>query len=170
MMNTLSPVRSSIEPLPAVANTSMQGLSAPGVSASLQSYLRDCVRSRLRRESLCSDSTWFRIRLYLNLGDEGTAAELDRDLRSEAIGAPSGLIALFGHLVPGLSTQAAMEQQLALMHRCDSQLRLLGRASESRITQLQFGPQRYAVLMLHEHADCLHRVMPCPMLVFNPLA
>lgn len=166
----LTAVRRTVEVMPAVVSASIQGLSAPGVSASLQTYLADCVRERLRREGHSSADAWFRIRLYLSLGDEATATELDRDLRAEAIGAPSGLIAMFGQLLPGLSTQAALVRQLTLMHHCDKQLHLLGTPSESRPTEVQVGPHRYAVLMMHEHADCLHRVMPCPMLVFNPIS
>jgi hypothetical protein len=140
------------------------------LSPALQDYLRHCVQERLREEGI-ERSPWFRIHLYLCLGDADCAQALDRDLRqqAEAGGAELGLIALFGQLAPGMDIQAAMARQLRLMHGCDRQLQLLTTPSESRLTQLCVGPRRYAVLTMHERSSRLHCVMPCPMLVFSPL-
>ncbi|WP_077034016.1 hypothetical protein [Pelomonas sp. KK5] len=139
----------------------------PPLSPGLQAYLRNCVQERLQEEGHAG-SPWFRIHLYLRLGDAGTAAALDRDLRQHR---NQGLIALFGQLAPELpSMQAALARQLHLMHGYDRQLQLVSAPAEQRPTQLQLGEQRFAVFTLHGDADCLHRVMPCPMLVFCPLA
>ena len=137
----------------------------PPLSAALQSYLRNCVRERLQSEGR-STLPWFRIHLYLRLGDASSAAALDRDLRQQ--GPTQGLIALFGELGPGLTIQTAMARQLHLMHGADTQLQLVTPPSEQRLTQLTLDSHRYSVLTLHGEADCLHHVMPCPMLVFCP--
>ncbi|MDY0744079.1 hypothetical protein SNE35_06165 [Paucibacter sp. R3-3] len=116
----------------------------PPLSPALQGYLRNCVRDRLRSEGR-DTLPWFRIHLYLRLGDAASAAALDRDLREQ--GPTQGLIALFGDLEPGLTIETAMARQLDLM---------------------SLDTRRYAVMTLHGDADCLHRVMPCPTLVFCP--
>ena len=157
----------------AAASTTSNPVSStfesPALSPALQSYLRDCVQERLKQEGQGSETDWFRIRLYLQLGDEECAAALDHDLRAAALVGRSGLIAVFGQLAPGLENcHEALTRQLMLLQGCDEQLQLTSPCSASRPTHLQFGEHRYAVLTLHEHADSLHRVMPCPMLVFVP--
>ncbi|MDN3922616.1 hypothetical protein [Roseateles violae] len=140
------------------------------LSPALQAYLRDCVRQRLQSEGL-PPTPWFRIHLYLRLGDMASAQALDRDLRQQAQGGGSllGLIALFGQLAPDLDIQSALARQLRLMHGCDRQLQLPTPPAEHRLSQVCIGPRRYAVLTLHGQSSRLHCVMPCPMLVFAPL-
>ena len=138
------------------------------LSPALQSYLRDCVQGRLQQDQAGCAIDWFRIQLYLQLGDAECTAALDHDLRTAALVGRSGLIAIFGQLAPGLSCHEALTRQLLLLQGCDAQLHLTSPCSASRPTHLQFGAHRYSVLTLHEHADSLHRVMPCPMLVFVP--
>jgi hypothetical protein len=126
------------------------------------------VRDRLRSEGRWQ-APWFLIRLYLRLGEAASAEALDRDLRHQAASGPSpGLIALFGQLAPGMDMHEALSRQLRLMHSCDPQLHLLTPPSEARPTHLVLGSHRYSVMSMHEHAASLHRVMPCPMLVFSP--
>jgi len=137
----------------------------PPLSPTLQGYLRNCVRDRLRSEGR-DTVPWFRIKLYLRLGDATSAVALDRDLRQQ--GPTQGLIALFGELGPGLTIQTAMARQLHLMHGADADLQLETSPSEQQFTQLNLDTHRYAVMTLHGDADCLHRVMPCPTLVFCP--
>ena len=134
----------------------------------LQSYLRNCVQERLKQEEQGCETDWFRIQLYLQLGDEECATALDQDLRTAALVGRSGLIAVFGQLAPGLNCHDALTRQLMLLQGCDEELQLTSPCSADRPTHLQFGEHRYAVLTLHEEADCLHRVMPCPILVFVP--
>lgn len=141
----------------------------PALSPALQSYLRDCVRERLEQEGCPSASDWFRIHLYLQLGDPASAEALDQDLSSPAVGGFAGLIAIFGQLAPGLSCQQALARQMALLQACDTELQLLSPCTPNRPTQVQHGEYRYSVLMLHERANSLHCVMPCPMLVFSPV-
>ncbi len=140
----------------------------PVLSAALQAYLRNCVHECLQSQGH-AHTHWFRIHLYLRMGDPASAAAVDRDLRERTGGTAQGLIALFGQLAPGLTIQTAMARQLHLMHGCDTQLELETPPSESRGTQLHLGENRYEVVTLHGDADCLHRVMPCPMLVFCPV-
>ncbi len=140
------------------------------LSPALQSYLRDCVQERLKQEGHGCETDWFRIQLYLQLGDEECAAALDQDLRAAALVGRSGLIAVFGQLAPGLNCHDALTRQLMLLQGFDEELQVTSPCSADRPTHLQFGEHRYAVLTLHEDADCLHRVMPCPVLVFVPTA
>jgi len=151
----------------ASATTSPTATTDPGLSPALQAHLRECVRERLREEGR-NHSPWFRIHLYLRLGCPVSAAQLDRELRQHTEGGRIGMIALFGQLAPGLDIQTAMARQLLLMHGCDKQLHLVTPPSEKRVTCLHLGSQRFDVLTLHEDADSLRRVMPCPMLVFCP--
>ena len=137
----------------------------PPLSPALQGYLRNCVRDRLQSEGH-NPLPWFRISLYLRLGDEDSAAALDRDLRQQD--PAQGLIALFGDVAPDLDVQDAMQRQLQLLHRVDSQVELGSLPDAQRPTELRLDSHRYAVLPLHGEANCLHRVMPCPMLVFCP--
>ncbi len=140
----------------------------PPLSDGLQAYLRNCVHERLEREGH-SRMPWFRIHLYLRLGDAPSAAAVDRDLRQHSGGERQGLIALFGQLAPDLTIHTAMARQLHLMHGCDRQLHLVTPPSESQPTLLNLGGHRYEVLTSHDQADCLHRIMPCPMLIFCPV-
>ncbi len=139
------------------------------LSPALQSYIRDCVRKRLEQDGCASAAGWFRIHLYLQLGDEASATALDLDLRSPAVGGYAGLIAIFGQLAPGLSCQEALARQMALLQGQDKDLHLLTPCTANRRTQVQHGEYHYSVLMLHEDANSLHCVMPCPMLVFSPV-
>ena len=153
----------------ALASPASTTSSESPLSPALQSYLRDCVQERLKQEEQGCDTDWFRIQLYLQLGDEGCVAALDQDLRTAALVGRSGLIAVFGQLAPGLSCHEALTRQLMLLQGCDEQLQLTSPCSTSRPTHLQFGEHRYAVFTMHEEADSLHRVMPCPILVFVPI-
>lgn len=142
------------------------------LSPALQSYLRECVSDRLMEERRYASGEaqlpWFRIHLYLSLGDPASALAVDHDLREGCVPGGMGLIALFGQLAPGLDIHEAMCRQMHLMHGCDEALELLTPPSEKRWTRLNVGPCRYSVLTLHEQAERLHRVMPCPMLIFSP--
>ncbi|MET0517390.1 MAG: YqcI/YcgG family protein [Burkholderiaceae bacterium] len=146
------------------------------LSQDMQSYLRQRVRMATSDAAQRCD-----IRLYQCLGDERSAEALYEDLIDFAAEPQhdhpaAGLVAVF-ECPPGAPEQEfapALWRHLQLMSDIDDGLNIVGRSSgtapQEDEVRLRVREQDFRLVVMHAQAERLTRVMPCPVLIFQPRA
>jgi hypothetical protein len=166
------------------ASTLRQPTCTEALSPDMQLYLRQRVRMAT------GDAVQrCHIRLYQCLGDARSAEALYEDLidfadsECDTLEAPDvhggmrrapGLVAVF-ECPPGSPEQEfapALWRHLQLMSDMDERLDIVGRSSGSAPQEdevrLRVRERSFRLVVMHAQAERLTRVMPCPVLIFQP--